>query len=129
MVKQFKIYFLVLLFTNLTCALFAQKESNPLKKHEIKLLQLLLDDTVNNTNFTINNTFEFGLSNELFTKSNILKKGKDVYVQPLGTGRLYKAVKENSSVFLERIDLTIHTGSNFYTQNFFINDTLYQMGD
>ena len=123
-----KKYLLILLFANLTVALIAQKESNPLKKHEVKLLQLLLEDTVNNTSFTINNTFGFGLSNELFTKSNILKKGREVYVQPLGTGRLYKAIKANGSVTLERLDLTVHTGSNFYAQNFFINDTLYQMG-
>jgi len=119
---------ITLLFTNLSVALFAQKESNPLKKHEVKLLQLLMDDTINNTSFTINNTFGFGLSNELFTKSNILKKGKDVFVQPLGTGRLYKASKENGTIFLERLDLTVHTGSNFYAQNFFMKDTLYQMG-
>ena len=92
---------ILILLANLTSSLFAQKESNPLKKHEVKLLQLLLDDTINNTSFTINNTFGFGLSNELFTKSNILKKGKDVYVQPLGTGRLYKAIKENGSVLLK----------------------------
>ncbi len=119
---------ILILLANLTSSLFAQKESNPLKKHEVKLLQLLLDDTINNTSFTLNNTFGFGLSNELFTKSNILKKGKDVYVQPLGTGRLYKAIKENGSILLERLDLTVHTGSNFYAQNFFIKDTLYQMG-
>ena len=64
----------------------------------------------------------------MFTNSNIIKKGKDLYIQPLGTGRLYKAIKENGVVKLDRMDLTKHSGSNFYAQNFFINDTLYQMG-
>ena len=37
----------------LTQGLFAQKESNLLKKHEIQLLGLLLSDTINNTNITL----------------------------------------------------------------------------
>jgi hypothetical protein len=123
-----KKYLLILLFANLTVALLAQKESNPLKKHEVQLLSFLLEDTINSTNFTINNTFNFGLENTLFTNSNVLKQGKDVFLQPLGTGRLYKAVKENGVVQLERVDLTTHSGSNFYAQNFFVKDTLYQMG-
>jgi hypothetical protein len=119
---------LLALFANLFLPSMAQKESNPLKKHEVQLLSLLLDDSINNTNFTLNNSFNFGLGNDLFTNSNIIKKGKDLYIQPLGTGRLYKAIKENGVVKLDRMDLTKHSGSNFYAQNFFINDTLYQMG-
>jgi hypothetical protein len=37
----------------------AQKESNTLKKHEIKLLSFLLSDTINSTSFSLNNTFNF----------------------------------------------------------------------
>jgi hypothetical protein len=119
---------LILLLVYISNTLTAQKESNPLKKHEVQLLSLLLEDSINNASFTITNQFNFGLTNELFTKSNILKKGKNVFIQPLGTGRLYKAIKENGNVLLNRVDLTTHSGSNFYAQNFFINDTLYQMG-
>ena len=108
--------------------IIAQKESNLLKKHEISLLSLLLSDTINNTTFSLNNSFNFGLDNQLFTNSNIIKKGKDVYIQPLGTGRLYQAFKINNSVDIKRIDQTIHSGVNFYAQNFFIKDTLYQYG-
>jgi hypothetical protein len=123
-----KNFLFILLFANSTSSLFAQKESNPLKRHEVQLLSFLLEDTVNNTSFSINNSFSFGLGNDLFTGSNVIKKGKDVYVQPLGTGRLYKAVKENGMVKLDRVDLTTHSGSNFYAQNFFVKDTLFQIG-
>ena len=123
-----KKFLLLLLLANFIQPLLAQKESNPLKRHEIKLLEFLLSDTINNTTFTLNNTFNFGLENGLFTNSNVLKKGKDVYIQPLGTGRLYKAVKVNNSVSLVRIDETTHSGTNFFAQNFFIKDTLFQIG-
>jgi hypothetical protein len=109
--------------------LIAQKETNLLKKHEISLLKLLLSDSINNTSFTLNNTFNFGLNNQLFTSSNVLKKGKDVYIQPLGTGRLYKAIKSiNGDIQLSRLDNTIHSGVSFFAQNFFLHDTLYQFG-
>jgi hypothetical protein len=118
----------ILFYANLFSPLHAQKESNPLKKHEINLLAFLLSDTVHNTSFVINNTFNWGLENELFTNSNVLKKGKEVFIQPLGTGRLYQAIKDKKEVKIIRIDKTIHSGTNFYTQNFFLKDTLYQVG-
>jgi hypothetical protein len=108
--------------------LHAQKETNLLKKHEIQLLTLLLSDSTNNTTITLNNAFNFGLENELFTNSNIIKRGKDVYFQPLGTGRLYRAVFTNGKIDFKRIDNTTHSGVNFFAQNFFIKDTLFQMG-
>lgn len=108
--------------------IIAQKESNLLKKHEISLLSILLSDTINNTTFMVSNSFDFGIDNQLFTNSNIIKKGKDVFIQPLGTGRLYKAFKNNNKISVSRIDETIHSGVNFYAQNFFIKDTLYQFG-
>ena len=128
MVALVKRILLLILFISFEHALLAQKDINLLKKHEISLLSLLLSDTVNNTSFTVNNTFNFGLDNQLFTNSTILKKGPNVYIQPLGTGRLYQAFKANGQVRLERIDQTIHSGVSFFAQNFFINDTLYQYG-
>ena len=119
---------LLILLLGCWTANYAQKEINLLKKHEIQLLKLLLSDTINNTTITLNNQFNFGIDNLLFTNSNIIKKGKEVYLQPLGTGRLYRAKLENNHVFLERLDQTIHSGVNFFTQNFFIKDTLMQVG-
>jgi hypothetical protein len=51
-----------------------------------------------------------------------------VYIQPLGTGRLYKAAIQDGQVVLNRIDHTTHSGTNFFAQNFFIKDTLFQVG-
>ena len=119
---------IILFLINLNANLFAQKEIYLLKKHEEKLLNLLLSDTINNTSFTIPNNFNFGLENQLFTNSNVIKKGKDVYIQPLGTGRLYQAVNLNGRIHLNRLDKTNHSGVSFFSQNFFINDTLFQYG-
>ena len=115
-------------FILLQNGLSAQKESNLLKKHEKSLLSLLLSDSINNTYFTLNNAFNFGLDNQIFTNSNIIKHGKEVFIQPLGTGRLYKAYNDKNGVGITRIDKTIHSGVSFFSQNFFIKDTLYQYG-
>jgi hypothetical protein len=112
----------------LSVSVQAQKETNLLKKHEIQLLSLLLSDSTNYTCITLNNAFNFGLDNELFTNSNVIKKGKAVFIQPLGTGRLYKAQNLNGKLSFERIDKTTHSGVNFFAQNFFIKDTLFQLG-
>jgi hypothetical protein len=68
---------------------YGQKENNLLKKYEIDLLLLLLADTTGNSNFVLSNSFNFGIDNQLFTNSSIVKKGGLVYIQPLGTGRVY----------------------------------------
>jgi hypothetical protein len=128
MLDLMKKFFYVIVLVLVISALNAQKENNLLKKHEIQLLTLLLSDTTNNTSITLNNQFTFGLDNAIFTNANIIKKGKNVFFQPLGTGRLYKASKVSGKVIIERIDHTTHSGVNFYAQNFFIKDTLFQLG-
>lgn len=105
-----------------------QKETNLLEKHEITLLQILLADTTQKANFFVNNQFNFGLDNLIFTNSNIIKDGKAIYIQPLGTGIIYKVKNGKNSIQLERIDHTIHSGVNFYAQNFMVRDTLFQYG-
>lgn len=107
---------------------YGQKENNLLKKYEISLLELLFADSTNYANFNVTNEFNFGLDNELFTNSTIIKKGKQVYIQPQGTGRVYQAIQSNGQIQVNRIDKTIHSGVNFFAQNFFIKDTLYQFG-
>lgn len=107
---------------------YGQKENNLLKKYEIDLLQLLLADTTGNSNFVLSNSFNFGIDNQLFTNSSIVKKGGLVYIQPLGTGRVYQAINQKGQVQLNRIDRTTHSGVNFFAQNFFIKDTLFQFG-
>jgi hypothetical protein len=107
---------------------YGQKGNNLLKKYEIGLLQLLLADSTSHANFNVTNDFNFGLDNELFTNSTIIKKGKQVYIQPQGTGRVYQAIQSNGQIQVNRIDKTIHSGVNFFAQNFFIKDTLFQYG-
>lgn len=108
--------------------IWAQEGQIKLKKHETDLLNILLTDTVNSTNFTLPNSFNFGTDNLLFTNSNVIKRGKEIYIQLLGTGRLYQVNKINNQVQVARIDRTTYSGVNFFAQNFFIKDTLFQFG-
>ena len=124
MKKNIAILFLV----SLLQPVFAQKEINLLKKHEITFLKLLMSDSTQNANFAVNNIMNFGLDNQLFASCNIIKKGKDLFIQPLGTGRLYQVNNSKGSIQLKRVDNTIHSGVNFYAQNFMIKDTLFQYG-
>jgi len=125
LIKKIYCFFGLLIVVN---ALHAQKDTYLLKKHEVQLLTLLLKDTIHNTTITVNNAFNFGQDIASFTNSNVIKKGKEVFIQPLGTGKLLKATYKNNHILVERIDQTLHSGVNFFTQNFFIKDTLYQVG-
>ncbi len=107
---------------------FAQKEINLLKKHEISLLKLLLADSTQNANFVLNNNVNFELDNFLFSSTNIIKKGKQLFLQPLGTGQLYQVIDKKGVIQLNRMDKTVFSGVNFYAQNFLIKDTLFQYG-
>lgn len=119
---------LLFLLATLMQPLFAQKEINLLKKHEISLLKLLLSDSVQNANFVLNNNVNFGLGNLPFASTSIIKKGKQLFIQPLGTGQLYQVIDKKGAVQLNRIDKTVFSGVNFFAQNFLIKDTLFQYG-
>ena len=124
-----KQFILILLSVTLCMNTEAQKGNNLLKDYEIELLSILTKDTVNNTSFVIpSNNFNFGVDQALFTNIQVLKNKKNIYLQPLGTGRLYEVKKMGTQIRVDRIDNTIHSGVNFFAQNFFVNDTLYQFG-
>lgn len=107
----------------------AQSRIEVLKSHEEGLLNLLLADSINDVNFNIpTKKFNFGLEEPLFGNFNIIKKKREILLQPIGTGRLYQVRKENSRISLNRIDKTVHSGTNFYAHNFVNNDTIYQYG-
>ncbi len=119
---------LIFLIIYLSQPITAQKENNLLKKHELSLLKLLLSDSIQNSNFILSNYFNFGLDNQRFTNSSVVKRGKEVFIQPLGTGQLFIAKNINGAIHLDRVDQTTHSGVNFFAQDFLIKDTLYQFG-
>ena len=125
--KVKKIYLIILLL-NLFNGLFAQKVSNPLKKYEISLLNLIEQDSTDFYTTIDNNEFKLGTDFSGATFINIAKHKGELYLQPLGTGKLYQILKINNEYVTKRIDSTIHSGVNFFSKSFFLRDTLYNYG-
>lgn len=107
----------------------AKKVNNPLQEQEIALLNIITADSINPLNIQLKSTFfSFGLDTKTFKDIALIKKGKNIWIQPLGLGRLYKLEKTNNTYFLNRIDSTIHSGVNYKAFTFQLNDTLFQFG-
>jgi len=110
---------------------FAQvkKVNNPLQEQEIALLNLISADSINPLNIQLKSTlFSFGLDTKTFKDIALIKKGRNIWIQPLGSGKLYKLEKYKNSYSLLRIDSTIHSGVNYKAFTFQLNDTLFQYG-
>jgi hypothetical protein len=91
-----------------------KKVSNPLQEQEIGLLNIITADSVNSLNIKLNSSlFNFGLDTKNFKHIALIKKGKNAWIQPLGSGKLFKIEKNKSSYALIRIDSTIHSGVNY----------------
>jgi len=123
------LFFLMLLLSGL----FANASSNtglkPFQKQDIALLDLLSKDSVNSLNIQLNSSiYQFGLDHREFRDIALLKQKKEIWLQPLGTGKLFKVNKTNRGYALQRLDSTIHSGINFNSLSFRLHDTLFQYG-
>ncbi len=106
-----------------------KKVNNPLQEQEIALLNIITSDSVNSLNLKLNSSlFNFGLDTKNFKHIALIKKGKNTWIQPSGTGKLFKIEKNKSSYALIRIDSTIHSGVNYQSFTFQLNDTIFQYG-
>jgi hypothetical protein len=122
------ISFILIIQTNLS---FAQqkKVNNPLQEQEIALLNIITADSINSLNLKLNSTlFSFGLDTKTFKHITLIKKGRNTWIQPSGTGKLFKIEKNKSSYALLRIDSTVHSGVNYQAFTFQLNDTIFQYG-
>ena len=101
----------------------------PFQKQDIALLDLLYKDSVNSLNIQLNSSiYQFGLDNKEFRNIALVKQKQEIWIQPLGTGKLFKVNKTNDGYTLQRIDSTIHSGVNFNSLSFRFHDTLFQYG-
>jgi len=106
-----------------------KKVSNPLQEQEIALLNIITADSINPLNLKLNSTlFSFGLDTKTFKHITLIKKGRNTWIQPSGTGKLFKIEKNKSSYALLRIDSTVHSGVNYQAFTFQLNDTIFQYG-
>jgi hypothetical protein len=97
---------------------------------EVALLDIISKDTIHPLNIKLDGEiFKFGINPFTNSTISLLKNKKEIYIQPLGTGKLYQVKKEQKGNYhLERIDSTYFNGANFNAINFFMNDTLFQYG-
>ena len=107
-----------------------QKTKSSINETESALLDILSKDSVNPLNIKLNGeVFKFGITPFTNSTISLLKNKKEIYIQPLGTGKLYQVKKEKEGKYhIERIDSTYFNGANFNAINFFMNDTLFQYG-
>lgn len=121
--------FVLLLIGNVVMGQRVATNSN-INETESALLDILSKDTVNPLQIKLDgDIFKFGINPFTNSTISLLKNKKEIYIQPLGTGKLYQVKKEEKGKYhLERIDSTYFNGANFNAINFFMNDTLFQYG-
>lgn len=111
---------------------FGQKltTKSSINETESALLDILSKDTVNPLQIKLDGeVFKFGFTPFTNSTISLLKNKKEIYIQPLGTGKLYQVKKGKEGKYhIERIDSTYFNGANFNAINFFMNDTLFQYG-
>lgn len=111
-----------------------QKTKSTINETESALLDIISKDTINPLQIKLDGeVFKFGLQVLTNSKISLLKNKKEIYIQPLGTGKLflvqkYQIAGEKNSYQLIRVDSTFFNGANFHAINFFMNDTLFQYG-
>ena len=68
-----------------------KKVNNLLQEQEIALLNIITADSINPLNIQLNSSiFNFGFDTKGFKHIALIKKEKNIWIQHLGTGRLYK---------------------------------------
>jgi hypothetical protein len=108
----------------------AIKVINPLSKVEIALLDFITKDSSHDLilNF-LNEDFRLGFTKKLSNGTSFIKRKEKVFIQILGTGRLYEIVRKRQGIYqFTRIDSTLYFGSNFSALNWMYKDTIFQFG-
>ena len=102
----------------------------PISLVERALLDFILTDSINDLNLNLfNENLRFGVPAKLTNGTSLLKKKDIIYLQLMGSGRLYQIQKQGNSIYdLIRLDSTFYAGSNFGCINLFYKDTLFQFG-
>ncbi len=110
----------------------AQTENDikPISKAEIALLDFITADSIHDLHLDLfKENLRFGVPTKLANGISLLKKRDQVYLQLMGSGRLYQIQKKEAHQYqLKRIDSTFHSGVNFGSINLFYKDTLFQFG-
>jgi hypothetical protein len=127
-----KIGIILFLFLNLHIYSFGQADmtGKKLSLAEHALLDFITSDSISDLSLDLfKDNLRFGVPNKLANGISLLKKKDTLYLQLLGSGRLYQIQKQGKSQYeFIRLDSTFYFGSNFGSINFFYKDTLFKLG-
>ena len=126
-----KQYLTLLLFATALITTNAQqkKENNLFKKQDVALLDLLFKDSTHSLKLQLNSIlYSFGLDNKEYRNIALVKEKRQIWIQPLGSGKLFEVKKSLKGYELQRIDSTIHSGVNSNSYTFLLHDTIFQYG-
>jgi hypothetical protein len=104
--------------------------SKQLSLAEHALLDFITSDSVSDLSLDLfNENLRFGVPTKLTNGTSLLKKKDTIYLQLMGSGRLYQIQKQGKGIYnLIRLDSTFYAGSNFGCINLLYKDTLFQLG-
>jgi hypothetical protein len=104
--------------------------SKQLSLVEHALLDFITSDSINDLSLDLfNENLRFGVPTKLTNGTSLLKKKDTIYLQLMGSGRLYQIQKQGKGIYnLIRLDSTFYAGSNFGCINLLYKDTLFQFG-
>jgi len=130
MFRKIVILFSLSIVTHFNTNAQAEILMKPLSKPEIALLDFITADSIYDLHLDLfKENLRFGVPNKLANGISLLKKRDKVYLQLMGSGRLYQIQKKEAHQYqLKRIDSTFHSGVNFGSINLFYKDTLFQFG-
>jgi hypothetical protein len=127
-----RIVCIVILSSFVHLSSFGQPEitEKSLSLAERSILDFITSDSINDLSLDFfKGNLRFGVPAKLANGVSLLKKKDQVYLQLMGSGRLYQIQKQGKGKYdLIRLDSTFHTGSNFGSINFFYKDTLFKLG-
>jgi hypothetical protein len=124
----------IIVFFSLIVQLYSYGQSDITSKQlslaEHALLDFITSDSLNDLSLDIfKENLRFGVTNKLANGISLLKKKDTLYLQLIGSGRLYQIQKKGKGNYqFTRLDSTYYFGSNFGSINFFYKDTLFKLG-
>ena len=105
----------------------SKKVSNALSKYEVQLLDIISSDSLSEFSLKLDKTvYKFGFDEFPRIETFLIKSKRKIFLQPLGTGKLYTVFKTNNQYQLQRLDSSIYFGANFFAHDAYVRDTLFQ---
>lgn len=130
MFKRFVYVLLISIFVHFNSYGQPDITNKALSLAERALLDFITTDSVNDLSLDIfKENLQFGVLNKLANGISLIKKKDKIYLQLLGSGRLYQIQKQGKDNYqFIRLDSTLYFGSNFGSINFFYKDSLFKIG-